>query len=138
MMNKGAAMNTTVMHNTLAASEAGQLTFPQVIRALTEVGVESYFVDLARGTATYYLTNGETYLEPLTHPAAAIAAEFSATDIVAAIRQAQADQIRYPEFLKQSIAAGTIAYWAFLAGRKVIYYGRKGDFHVEAFPSPKS
>ena len=28
----------------------------------------------------------------------------------------------------RSAAAGVIAYWAFLAGSKVIYFGRKGEF----------
>jgi uncharacterized protein YbcV (DUF1398 family) len=129
-------MNTTVIHETLAASEAGQQTFPQVIKALLEVGVESYLIDLARGSATYYLTTGETHIESLTHPADPIAEDFSASGLIAAIRGAQADKIRYPEFLKQSTAAGTIAYWAFLTGKKVIYFGRKGDFHIEEFPKP--
>jgi uncharacterized protein YbcV (DUF1398 family) len=129
-------MNTTVIHETLAASEAGQRPFPQVIKALVEVGVESYLVDLAHGSATYYLTTGETHVEHLTHPAETIAEEFSASGLIAAIRGAQADTIRYPEFLKQSTAAGTIAYWAFLTGKKVIYFGRKGDIHIEEFPKP--
>jgi uncharacterized protein YbcV (DUF1398 family) len=129
-------MNTTVIHETLAASEAGQLIFPKVVQALLEVGVESYLVDLARGSATYYLTNGETHIEQLTHPVEPIAEEFSAPSVIAAIRGAQADRIRYPEFLKQSTAAGTTAYWAFLTGKKVIYFGRKGDFHIEEFPKP--
>jgi uncharacterized protein YbcV (DUF1398 family) len=34
--------------------------------------------------------------------------------------------------------AGVIAYWAFLTGRKVIYFGRKGESHVEDFPGAKS
>ncbi len=129
-------MNTAVIHETLAASEAGQRTFPQVIKALLEVGVESYLVDLARGTATYYLITGETHIEQLTHHANPIAEDFSGPSLIAAIRGAQADTIRYPEFLKQSTAAGTIAYWAFLTGKKVIYFGRKGDFHIEEFPKP--
>jgi uncharacterized protein YbcV (DUF1398 family) len=129
-------MNTSVIHETLAASEAGQLIFPKVVQALLEVGVESYLVDLAHGSATYYLTTGETHIESLTHPANPIAEDFSAAGLIAAIRRAQADRIRYPEFLKQSTAAGTIAYWAFLTGKKVIYFGRKGDFHIEEFPKP--
>jgi uncharacterized protein YbcV (DUF1398 family) len=129
-------MNTAVIHETLAASEAGQRTFPQVVKALLEVGVESYLVDLARGSATYYLTTGETHIEQLTHAADPIAEDFSASGLIAAIRGAQADRIRYPEFLKQSTAAGTTAYWAFLTGKKVIYFGRKGDFHIEEFPKP--
>jgi uncharacterized protein YbcV (DUF1398 family) len=58
--------------------------------------------------------------------------------VVAAIRGAQTDTIRYPEFMKRSAAAGVIAYWAFLSGRKVIYFGRKGELHVEEFPGAKS
>src|ERR1700722_10864870 len=127
-------MNTAIMHDTLAASEAGQLTFPNVVKALTEVGVESYLIDLASGSATYYMPDGETYSESLLPLPGEVAQDFSSTDLVAAIRMAQDDQIRYPEFLRRSLAAGTIAYWAYLAGKKVIYFGRKGEFHVEEFP----
>jgi uncharacterized protein YbcV (DUF1398 family) len=66
-----------------------------------------------------------------------VSAAFSATGIVAAIRGAQADSIRYPEFVRQSTAAGVIAYWAFLTGKKVIYFGRQGEMHVEEFPGQK-
>jgi hypothetical protein len=55
--------------------------------------------------------------------------------LVAAIRAAQADEIRYPEFLKRAVAAGTAAYWAFLTGKRVIYFGRNGEFHVEEWSS---
>jgi uncharacterized protein YbcV (DUF1398 family) len=55
-------------------------------------------------------------------------------ELVAAIREAQADTIPYPEFIKRSTAAGVIGYWAFLTGRKVIYFGRKGETHTEEFP----
>ena len=40
--------------------------------------------------------------------------------------------------MKRSTAAGVIAYWAFLSGKKVVYFGRKGEFHVEEFPRAKS
>jgi len=63
--------------------------------------------------------------------------EFSPSEVVAAIRGAQADAIRYPEFVKRSVAAGVIAYWAFLTGKRVIYFGRKGEFHIEEFPRLK-
>jgi uncharacterized protein YbcV (DUF1398 family) len=56
---------------------------------------------------------------------------------VAAIRGAQADTVRYPEFVKRSTAAGVIGYWAFLTGKRVIYFGRKGEQHIEEFPKPQ-
>jgi hypothetical protein len=30
-----------------------------------------------------------------------------------------------------------IGYWAFLIGKKVIYFGRKGEQHFEEFPKAK-
>lgn len=131
-------MDTTVMHQVLAESQAGNLVFPEVVRRLLEVGVESYFCDLAVGEETFYMTDGKTHAEKMTLPILAIAEQFNASAVIAAIRDAQTDTIRYPEFMKRSAAAGVIGYWAFLAGRKVIYFGRKGEFHVEEFPRAKS
>ncbi len=68
----------------------------------------------------------------------AVAGEFSLSGIAAAIRGAQADTVRYPEFVTLATAAGVIGYWAFLTGKKVIYFGRKGEAHVEEFPRPKA
>ena len=123
-------MNTEAMRKALADSQAGQLTFPEVVGMLVNAGVESYFADLLRGEETFYTTDGETHRERMTLPPAKIVADFSQPALVAAIRAAQADQIRYPEFVKQATAAGTIGYWAFLTGKKVIYFGRNGEFHV--------
>jgi uncharacterized protein YbcV (DUF1398 family) len=130
-------MNTTVIHETLAKSQAGELIFPEVVRRLMEVGVESYLCDLANGTETFYAVDGKTHRETMVLPLRPIAEKYSSADLVAAIRGAQADTIRYPEFMRRSADAGVIAYWAFLTGSKVIYFGRKGEVHVEEFLSAK-
>jgi uncharacterized protein YbcV (DUF1398 family) len=127
-------MNTEVMHEVLTESQAGKLIFPEVVRRLAEVGVESYFVDFAAGKDTFYTTTGETWVTDMTVQRDAVAEDFSKAGIVAAIRGAQADTIRYPEFVKRATNAGVIAYWAYLTGRKVIYFGRKGEMHTEEFP----
>jgi len=131
-------VNTKVIHDVLAESQAGKLVFPEVVRRLLEAGVESYFCDLSAGQETFYMSDGKTHAEKMTLPLTPIAGEFSSSEVVAAIRGAQTDTIRYPEFMKRSAAAGVIAYWAFLTGKKVIYVGRKGEFHVEEFPRPKA
>jgi uncharacterized protein YbcV (DUF1398 family) len=130
-------VNTNVMHEVLAETQTGKLIFPEVVRRLLEVGVESYFCDLATGAETFYLSGGETHVEKMVLPLSPVAEDFSSPEVIAAIRGAQTDKIRYPEFIKRSAAAGVIAYWAFLTGRKVIYFGRKGKFHVEDFPGAK-
>jgi uncharacterized protein YbcV (DUF1398 family) len=130
--------NTDVMHEVLAESQAGKLTFGEVVHRLLQVGVESYFADLARREEIFYMPDGNAHVEKMTLPPMTIAAEFSASGIVSAIRAAQADTIRYPEFVKRAAAAGVIGYWAFLAGRNVTYIGRKGELHVEQFPRPQT
>jgi uncharacterized protein YbcV (DUF1398 family) len=130
-------VNTSVIHEVLAQTQAGELIFPEVVRRLLAVNVESYFCDLATGQETFYMSDGQTHVEKMVLPLVPVAEQFSSTGIVAAIRGAQTDTIRYPEFMKRSAAAGVIAYWAFLTGKKVIYFGRKGEMHVEEFPRAK-
>ncbi len=130
-------MDTQVIHDVLAESQAGKLIFPEAVRRLLEVGVESYFADLAKHEETFYMADSKTHVEQTILPAVAIAEDFSGPGIVSAVRAAQSDSVRYPEFVKLAAAAGVIGYWAFLTGKKVIYFGRKGEFHVEEFPGPK-
>ncbi len=125
------------MHSVMQETQAGELIFPEVVRRLLAVGVESYFVDFASSKETFYLSDGQTHVERMSLPISPVAEEFSNEGIVAAIRGAQADTIRYPEFVKRSTAAGVIGYWAFLTGNKVVYFGRKGEMHVEEFPRAK-
>jgi uncharacterized protein YbcV (DUF1398 family) len=130
-------MNTQEIHDVFDQSQAGKLIFPEVVRRMLAAGVESYLCDFANAQETFYGLNGENHIASMSLEPSPVSATFSAAGIVAAIRGAQADTIRYPEFVRQSTAAGVIAYWAFLTGRKVIYFGRRGEMHVEEFPSQK-
>ena len=116
------------------ATQQGKMTFPQVVQGLLAVGVESYLVDFAAKQKTHYLADGTTHTVPMILDPGPIAAEFNGAALVAAIRGAQADTVRYPEFVQRSTAAGVIGYWAFLTGKRVSYFGRKGEQHVEEFP----
>jgi uncharacterized protein YbcV (DUF1398 family) len=131
-------MSKQVIHELAFATQQGKITFPQVVQGLLEAGVESYFVDFATRQKTHYLADGTTHAVPMILDPGPIAAEFSSADLIAAIRGAQADTVRYPEFVTRATAAGVIGYWAFLTGKRVIYFGRKGEQHIEEFPKPKA
>ncbi len=130
-------MNTEQIHAINVATQRGTMTFPQVVQQFLALGVESYFVDFAAARKTCYLADGATHTDTMILQPGPIAAAWSESDLVAAIRGAQADTIRYPEFIQRSTAAGVIGYWAFLTGKRVIYFGRQGEQHVEEFPKPK-
>jgi uncharacterized protein YbcV (DUF1398 family) len=131
-------MSKQVILELALATQQGKLIFPKVVQGLLEVGVESYLVDFAAKQKIHYLTDGTTYTVPMILDPGPIAAEFNGAGLVAAIRGAQADTVRYPEFVKRSTAAGVIGYWAFLTGKRVIYFGRKGEHHIEEFPKPQA
>lgn len=131
-------MSKQVIHELSIATQQGKMTFPEVVKGLLEAGVESYLVDFATKQNTHYLTDGSTHTAPMILNPDPIATDFDSAALVAAIRGAQADMVRYPEFVKRSTAAGVIGYWAFLTGKRVIYFGRKGEQHIEEFPKPRT
>ena len=128
-------------HNTKAAiddcaqmSHDGLLTFPESLGKLIGVGVQSYFVDYRDASATYYLANDEAYRVSMKMPLVKIAKAFNLSEIIAAIRGAQSDQVRYPEFLKLTMLAGCVGYMVWISGKHVAYFGAQGETHIERFP----
>lgn len=127
-------MNIGVMHHALTSSLNGTMAFREVVGILTAEGVESYHADLVRMEDTFYMPDGSTHVEKIESAAAPIASEFSKEGVVSAIRAAQAGECKYRAFLNQITAAGTTNYMVYLNGRRAIYFGRKGEYHVEEFP----
>lgn len=120
----------------LEGAENGTMTFPQVVGALLAADFDGYFVDLRLGRAIYYLPSGEG-LELATHrSAAAVAAEFNSDAVKAAIREAQAlvPGYTYQGFCDQVKRAGCAGYLVSFLGRRVLYFGRTAETHVEHFP----
>jgi uncharacterized protein YbcV (DUF1398 family) len=117
------------------ASHEGTRTFPEVIGALLGAGVEAYQADYRRKSTTYYLPTGETHDVTLSVPALATPTPFDVAALQAAIRGSQRGEVKYPQFLQLSMAAGCVGYIVWLAGRHVTYFGRHGEQHVESFPS---
>lgn len=130
-------MNRDIMKKTTAGSLAGTMTFPEVVANLSIEGVESYHADLVKLEKTFYMPDGETFVETLDFAPSPIANDFSDSEVISAIRTIQAKEINYREFLRRIMKAGTTSYNVYLNGKKAIYFGRKGDFHVENFPQPK-
>ena len=53
----------------------------------------------------------------------------------AGILGAQQGRVLYPEFKRLSQRASCIGYTVWIIGRHVAYLGRRGETHVERFPS---
>lgn len=127
-------MNTEVMKETAIGSLNGSLTFPEVVTKLLAAGVESYHVDLVRYEKRYYMPDGQSHLEKMDFNASQAALKFDTEKVQQALQMIQAKKITYSEFLIEILSAGCIYYVAYLTGKRVIYFGRTGEYHVERFP----
>ncbi|MEI9947989.1 MAG: DUF1398 family protein [Pseudomonadota bacterium] len=120
----------------LEAADNGVMTFPQIVRTLMEAGFDGYLVDLRLDQATYYLANGEGLELPMQRSAVAVAVDFDTGAVQAAIREAQAlvPGYTYRGFCDKVKGAGCAGYLVSFPGRRVLYFGRSAENHVEHFP----
>lgn len=68
-------------------------------------------------------------------PEVAIAAAFDAGGVEAAVRQSRTGTHTYKAFCEKIVAAGCSGYLVSLLGRRVVYFGRTAEMHVEHFPN---
>jgi uncharacterized protein YbcV (DUF1398 family) len=120
----------------LEAADGNTMTFPQIVGTLMEAGFESYAIDFRRGTATYYLPDGESIELPAHRVDAPIAPGFDTARMQAAIREAQqlVSGYTYRGFCEKAVLAGCAGYIVSFSGRRALYVGRTAETHVEHFP----
>lgn len=130
------AQKIAIAETCLAGAHDNTISFPQGVGILMEAGFEAYLVDYRAGTRTHYLPGGETLSLPCHSADAPVGDVFDAAAISAAIAWAQsgAADYSYAAFNRQVTRAGCAFYLASFPGRRVVYFGRTGEVHVEHFP----
>ncbi|HET9929992.1 MAG TPA: hypothetical protein VFQ35_04860 [Polyangiaceae bacterium] len=125
-----------VAQKCLSSAYDGSLTFPSIVGRLVTAGFESYGVDYRSAKATYFLPNGESVELALPKSDGGVAAEFNPAVVERAVREAQANApgYTYAGFCAKVKAAGCAGYMVSFLGRRVVYFGRTGETHVEHFP----
>jgi uncharacterized protein YbcV (DUF1398 family) len=125
-----------IAHKCLEGAESNSMTFPQVVSTLMGVGFEGYLVDFRRGRLAYYSQSGEAVEFSGAKPASPVAADFNAAAVKEAIREAQtlAPGYTYKGFITKVAAAGCAGYMVSFLGRRVLYFARSAETHVEHFP----
>lgn len=116
-----------------SAVSNGEVSFPEVIQRLTKMGVESYYTDLVSDTKIYYCKNDSFAVSCFSAPTTEIASTFHKEGVAKAVEEVRARKINYSAFLERIMQAGVLCYMVFVKGEKTIYFGRKGEQHVEDF-----
>jgi uncharacterized protein YbcV (DUF1398 family) len=129
------AQMEAVAHKCLEGAESNRMTFPQVVATLMGAGFEGYSVDFRRGMVAYYSPSGENIEFSGAKPHLPVAANFDATAVKEAIREAQSlvPGYTYQGFIAKVAGAGCAGYMVSFLGRRVLYFARSAETHVEYF-----
>lgn len=130
------AERISVARACLAAAHDGSLSFPEIVGKLIGAGFEGYTVDYRRNSQACYLPDGDSVAMDIEPSPAGVAAAFDATEIERLVRWAQANptDYSYAAFSQKAKAAGCAGYIVSFLGRRVVYFGRTAETHVEHFP----
>lgn len=130
------AERISVARACLAAAHDDSLSFPAIVGKLIGAGFEGYTVDYRCNSQACYLPDGDSVAMDIEPSPAGVAAAFDATEIERLVRWAQANptDYSYAAFSQKAKAAGCAGYIVSFLGRRVVYFGRTAETHVEHFP----
>ncbi len=132
-------MNVEIIFEVCHATLGGTMSFPDAAGKLMGAGVEYYHVDYVRLRKTCYSAEGRTVTVPIAFDGLPpVAPELDAAALRANILDSQRNGQPFREFTRRAMAGGVQGYIAFLRGRRVMYWGRNGEQHVEWFPGAKT
>jgi len=131
-------LNADIVLEAAKATLTGSLPFPEIVGKLMATGVEYYHVDYVARQMSFYSAAGGVVTAPLLfEDLPAIAENFDAVALQAAVLDSQQNGQKFRKFSQRAMQAGVQGYLAFLRGKRVVYMGRQGDQHTEWFPGAK-
>ena len=110
------------------------MPFPEIVGKLIANGVEYYHVDYATRSFTFYSASGAAVLATIIfEELPSISEDFDVAALKAAILDSQQHGQKFRSFCGRAMQAGVQGYMAYLRGKRVTYFGRQGDQHIEWF-----
>lgn len=130
------AQRIAIAHTCLNAAYDKSMAFPEIVRTLIKAGFEGYVVDYRRSTTTYFLPDGDSVALENPHSQGSVAPQFDAAGVASQVKWARANppDYSYAAFSKNVKAFGCAGYIVSFSGRRVLYFGRTAETHVEHFP----
>ena len=130
------AEQISLAQSCLDAANDGSMSFPAIVGTLSEAGFEGYEVNYRTSSQTFYMPDGDSLVLPTHTYAGSVNAAFDPAGVETLVRWAQSGDpgYSYPAFSEQAKQAGCAGYLVSFLGRRVVYYGRTAETHVELFP----
>lgn len=128
-------MDQVLIQQVSDATLAGTMSFPEVVGNLLKAGVVFYYVDYLQQQKTFYsITNDSVSTRISYQNLPTVPTQLDKAHLKAIILDSQSNHQTYESFTRRAMQAGTVGYFAFLVGQRVVYWGRDGESHTEYFP----
>ncbi|GLH78754.1 hypothetical protein SSBR45G_36630 [Bradyrhizobium sp. SSBR45G] len=126
----------SIAQTCVEAAHDASLSFPEIVGRLIAAGFESYTVDYRANTQTCYMPDSDHVTLAMPPSAGSIAPALDAQEVDRLVRWAQSNpaDYTYAAFCAKAKAAGCAGYLVSFLGRRVVYFGRTAETHVEHFP----
>jgi hypothetical protein len=89
------AEQTQVIQGCAKGALSAEITFPEIVDRLAQIGAERYHADYSRREITYSMADGDSLVVATPHPSHAMVVEFTASAVEAAVRQSQRNEHTY-------------------------------------------
>jgi uncharacterized protein YbcV (DUF1398 family) len=130
------AQHIAIARTCLNAAYDKTMDFPGIVATLMKAGFEGYAVDYRRSTTTYFLPDGDNVALDNVAKEGTVAPQFDQAGVAQQVKWAQANppDYTYAAFCRNVKAMGCAGYIVSFLGRRVLYFGRTAETHVEHFP----
>ena len=109
-------------------------SYPEAVKKLIAIGVQSYSVEVTTGIMLYRFNNGENVVHQQTTVARQVSGNFNHEATVQAVRNTQQGKTDYTAFMNEIAKAGIRFYEATFTGNKRVTYLGIGGMYEEAIP----
>ncbi|MBO9700432.1 MAG: DUF1398 family protein [Sporocytophaga sp.] len=123
------------LHNKINELYKSSKSYPDLVKNLIGIGVQSYSVEVSSGIILYRFVGGENILHGAVSIPREISESFNRQLVLNALKDTQEGRTTYPEFMDDIAFAGVRFYEATLNGnnKRVTYIGIGGSYE-EAIP----
>lgn len=110
---------------------SNQKSFQDMCRKLLLAGIESVHFDLIANRMTCYTPEGRVFDEPFFFEGPRVADVFSEESIIEDYKALLMHKLSLHEFFAFIMLAGATGFTIYLLGKKVLFFGRCGENHLE-------
>ncbi|QDK36356.1 hypothetical protein [Bdellovibrio sp. NC01] len=124
-------MEPEILRTATDQTLSNQISFEDMCDKFLRAGIESAHVDLFAKRITFHTPEAHVYEESFYFEGPRVADIFSEEKIILDFKSLLLRKLSLHEFFNFIMLAGVTGFTIYLLGKKVLFFGRRGEYHLE-------